>query len=76
MMADDQAGPSQQDSANDDQQIVKAERKQVANQADDIKSMLQAMAMQRRNQGVKEQYDFWETQPVAQFNEDSSTLPV
>lgn len=74
-MDDDHAGPSQQDSASGDQQIVKAERKQVANQADDIKSMLQAMAMQQRNQGVKEQYDFWETQPVAQFNEDSSNLP-
>ena len=45
-MADDQAGPSQQESSNSDQQIVKAERKQVAHQADDIKSMLQAMAVQ------------------------------
>ena len=74
-MGDDQPGPSQQDT-NGDQQIVKAERKQVANQAEDIRSMLQAMAVQRHKDGIKEQYDFWETQPVAQFNEDPSTLPV
>ena len=73
-MADDQAGPS---NTNRDQQIVKAdERKQVAHQADDIKSMLQAMAVQQHKDGVKEQYEFWETQPVAQFNEDPSKLPV
>ena len=74
-MADDQPGPSSRD-ANGDQQIVKAERKQVAHQADDIKNMLQAMAVQHHKEGVKEQYEFWETQPVAQFNEDPSKLPV
>ena len=75
-MADDQAGPSNRDVADGDQQIVKAERKQVAHQADDIKSMLQAMAVQQHKDGIKEQYEFWETQPVAQFNEDPSKLPV
>lgn len=75
-MADDQAGPSNREAVNGDQQIVKAERKQVAHQADDIKSMLQAMAVQQHKDGIKEQYEFWETQPVAQFNEDPSTLPV
>ena len=74
-MADEQAGSSQQH-ANGDQQIVKAERKPAANQADDIKNMLQAMAMQRHSQGMKEQYEFWETQPVTQFNEDPSKVPV
>jgi hypothetical protein len=75
-MADGQPGPSQQDTSNGDQQIVKAERKQGTNQAEDIKSKLQAMALQQHKQGIKEHYDFWETQPVAQFNEDPSTLPV
>lgn len=75
-MADDQAGPSHRDAAKGDQQIVKAERKQVAHQADDIKSMLQALAVQQHKDGIKEQYEFWETQPVAQFNEDPSKLPV
>lgn len=75
-MAGDQAGPSNRDAADGDQQIVKAERKQVAHQADDIKSMLQAMAVQQHKDGIKEQYEFWETQPVAQFNEDPSKLPV
>ena len=75
-MADDQAGPSNQEVANGDQQIVKAERKQVTHQADDIKNMLQAMAVQQHKDGIKEQYEFWETQPVAQFNEDPSKLPV
>lgn len=74
-MADDQAGPSNRDAGNGDQ-LVKAERKQVAHQADDIKSMLQAMAVQQHKDGIKEQYEFWETQPVAQFNEDPSKLPV
>lgn len=75
-MADDQPGPSNQAVANGDQQIVKPERKQVEKQAENIKSMLQAMALQRQKDGVKENYEFWETQPVAQFNEDPSTLPV
>lgn len=75
-MTDDQPGPSNQAVANGDQQIVKSEGKQVANQAEHIKSMLQAMALQQQKQGVKENYEFWETQPVAQFNEDPSTLPV
>ncbi|DBB08722.1 hypothetical protein WJX82_007365 [Trebouxia sp. C0006] len=74
-MADGQPGSSQQDTSNGDQQIVKAERKQGTNQAEDLKSQLQAMALQQHKQGIKEQYDFWETQPVAQFNEDPSTLP-
>lgn len=74
-MADDQAGSSRQDAANGDQQIVKAERKPGPNQADDIKSMLQAMAMHQHKQGMKEQYEFWETQPVTQFNEDPSKVP-
>ncbi|KAL0041757.1 hypothetical protein WJX79_003570 [Trebouxia sp. C0005] len=48
---------------------------QGTNQAENFKSQLQAMALQQHKQGIKEQYDFWETQPVAQFNEDPSTLP-
>ena len=75
-MADGQPGSSQQDTSNGDQQNVKAERKQGTNQAEELKSQLQAMALQQHKQGIKEQYDFWETQPVAQFNEDPSTLPV
>ena len=75
-MADDQAGSSRQDAANGDQQIVKAERKPGPNQADEIKSMLQAMALQQHKQGMKEQYEFWETQPVTQFNEDPTKVPV
>lgn len=75
-MAEDRPGPSNRDAADGDQQIVQAERKQVAHQADDIRSMLQAMAVQQHNNGMKEQYEFWETQPVAQFNEDPSKLPV
>jgi len=47
-MADGQPGPSQQDTSNGDQQIVKAERKQGTNQAEDIKSKL----TQTRHQGT------------------------
>ena len=75
-MAEDRPGPSNRDTANGDQQTVQAERKQVAHQADDIKNLLQAMAVQQHKDGMKEQYEFWETQPVAQFNEDPSKLPV
>lgn len=74
-MAEEPAGPSSQTVADGDQQVVKSERKQVTNQAENIKNMLQAMALQQK-QGAKENYEFWETQPVAQFNEDPSTLPV
>ena len=34
------------------------------------------MAVQQQKEKVKDNYEFWETQPVAQFNEDPSTLPV
>ena len=74
-MAEEPAGPSSQTVADGNQQVVKSERKQVTNQAENIKNMLQAMALQQK-QGAKENYEFWETQPVAQFNEDPSTLPV
>ena len=77
IMAGNQPGSSTQEQvANGDQQIAKAEKKQVAHQAEDIRSMLQAMAVQQQKEKAKDNYEFWETQPVAQFNEDPSTLPV
>jgi hypothetical protein len=42
----------------------------------DITSLLQSLAVQQHQQEKKDSWDFWGTQPVAQFNEDPRDLPV
>ena len=75
------AGASSSDpgSSVPSQQLVTASQQQPGEDVShSITRLLQSMGVQQHQlrPEKKSRWDFWETQPVAQFNEDPSSLPV